>query len=356
VATANASYGCSNGTPTPAASSNVVSLSIGGGPPLTTSGPVSLPVGGVADVELNRTITTPTSVTQRAVEITVFGGPFTGADIVLGEATAGISGNPCATGTGGVPVDSTPPVISGTPTAGKTLTCSTGTWTNNPTRFTYQWSRDGTPIAGATNSTYTVRTLDEGLTLTCTVTAYNAAGAGHPATSRGVGVPVPHVRGCPRATGRIGGRTLGLVRLGMTRLQARSVYRLNSRWATRNQDFFCLTPIGVRVGYPTGALLRTLSRSESARVSGRVVMALSANAHYALRGVRPGATLRAARRALGAGNLFHIGLNFWYFAPQGSWTAVLKVRHGIVLEVGVADGRLTRSRRAQLTFIGGPAR
>ncbi len=357
VATASALYACSAGTPTPQSSSSVVNLRLGG-TPITVSGTYSLPllIGGVATVQLNETIPTGSSVTRRAVDITVLGGVDDGVHIVLAEATAGISGNPCATGSGGgVPVDSTPPVISGTPTAGTTLSCSTGTWTNTPTSFTYQWSRDGTPIAGATNSTYTVRTLDEGLTLTCTVTAYNAAGAGPPATSRGVGVRVPHVRGCPRATGRIGGRTLGLVRLGMTRPQARRVYRLNSTWAKGNQDFFCLTPIGVRVEYASNGMMTRLSRNARQARLGRVVLALTANAYYALDGVRPGATLKAARRALGAGNLFHIGVNWWYFVPHGSWTAVLKLHHGtpqsVIAEVGIADGRLTNSRKAQLAFI-----
>jgi hypothetical protein len=65
------------------------------------------------------------------------------------------------------------PAISGVAAAGEALSCSTGTWSGTVTRYTYQWSIEGTPIAGATSSTYTVLTSDEGHTLTCTVTAYN---------------------------------------------------------------------------------------------------------------------------------------------------------------------------------------
>ena len=124
-------------SPTPQSSSQVVNLKIGAGAPITSSGPVTLPIGGLADVELNQTITTATSVTQRAVDITVLSGVDAGANIVLGEASAGISGNPCSTdGTGGGgggngggqrPVDTALPIISGTAKAGATLTCSTGT-------------------------------------------------------------------------------------------------------------------------------------------------------------------------------------------------------------------------------------
>jgi hypothetical protein len=231
------------------------------------------------------------------------------------------------------------------------LSCSTGAWSSSPTGFAYQWSRDGTPIARATTPTYTVQTGDEGLTLTCTVVASSAAGSGSPATSNGVTVDVPFVRRCPGATGQLSGRTLGLVRLGMTRGQARRAFTHSSDRGKRFEDFFCLTPSGVRVGYASDALRKTLSRGERKRVRGRVVLALTANGFYALRGVRPGVTLAVAARTLGTGAPFHIGLNFWYMADNGTSTAVLKVRDGIVEEVGIADARLTQSVKAQRAFI-----
>ena len=243
------------------------------------------------------------------------------------------------------------PSITGSARAGKAVVCATGSWTNSPTAFTYRWSRDGTPIVGATGVSYRVRTSDEGLTLTCTVTASNAAGAGAPATSKGVAVPVPFVRGCPRATGRLRGTTLGLVRLGMTPTLARHAYRRSSRRGKRYEEFFCLTPIGVRVGYGSPALLKPLSPGLRKRVRGRVVWASTASAYYSVHGIRAGATVAAAAKALKLGRPFHIGLNFWYLAPNGSSTSVLKVRHGIVQEIGIGDKRLTRGHKAQLSFL-----
>jgi hypothetical protein len=88
------------------------------------------------------------------------------------------------TGTGtGVPVNTAAPTISGTPQVGQTLTASTGTWTNSPTSFTYQWNRAGTAIGGATAATYVPVTADVGNTLTVTVTATNGTGSSTPATS-----------------------------------------------------------------------------------------------------------------------------------------------------------------------------
>jgi hypothetical protein len=66
---------------------------------------------------------------------------------------------------------------------GQTLTATTGTWTHNPTSFTYQWNRAGTAIGGATASTYVPVTGDLGNTLTVSVVATNSGGSSSPATS-----------------------------------------------------------------------------------------------------------------------------------------------------------------------------
>jgi hypothetical protein len=90
------------------------------------------------------------------------------------------------------PVNTALPKISGTPTQGKTLTASTGTWTNHPTSYSYQWERcDGGGAAcqsvnGQATSTYLAGTADVGSTLRVSVTASNGA-ASAPATSAQVG-------------------------------------------------------------------------------------------------------------------------------------------------------------------------
>lgn len=113
-------------------------------------------------------------------------------------------------------------------------------------------------------------------------------------------------------------------------------------------DFFCLTPIGIQAGYPSASLLHRLSKMERRRVQGRVVLLLTANPRYALRGAHQGAKLARVARRLKLGPGVKIGLNTWYFAPNGASHGVLKVRRGIIQEIGIADKRLTTGKRAVL--------
>ncbi len=74
------------------------------------------------------------------------------------------------------PVNTAAPMLSGNPAPGQTLTCSAGTWSGNPSGFSYAWFRDGVAIAGETASTYVVQAGDQGHSLSCQVTASNRGG------------------------------------------------------------------------------------------------------------------------------------------------------------------------------------
>ncbi len=110
-------------------------------------------------------------------------GGFTFWTAPADDSTGGPVGQP--------PVNTVAPQIQGTPTQGQTVTCSQGTWTNSPTGYSYVWQRNGSPIAGATSSSYVIQAADVGQNLTCVVTASNAAGSGQ-ASSAAV-VPVASV-------------------------------------------------------------------------------------------------------------------------------------------------------------------
>jgi hypothetical protein len=159
--------------------------------------------------------------------------------------------------------------------------------------------------------------------------------------------------GCPKATGRLHGTTLGMLRLGMTRAKAEAVFPHRVVHSSRYQDVFCLSPVGIRVGFASAKLLRTLPRRERGRVRGRIVWISTANRVYSLYGVPPGAHLKRVTRRLKASRAFHVGRNFWYFSPAGASTAVLKVRHGVIEELGIAGRSLVKTRRQRLNFLHG---
>jgi hypothetical protein len=156
---------------------------------------------------------------------------------------------------------------------------------------------------------------------------------------------------CARASGRLAGRSVGPLRLGMTRAQADRAITRSADRHKRYEQFFCLTPIGIRVGYASPRLLRTVSPGVAKAITGRVVWISTDDPRYALLGVRAGASVRQAAKHLKLEPPFYIGRNDWYLAPIGSSTAVLKVRHRVVQEVGIADRQLTSGRTMQRTFL-----
>lgn len=68
-------------------------------------------------------------------------------------------------------VNTTLPKVTGTPSAGQTLTCSPGSWTPKASNYKYLWLKNGTKISGATAKTYTVPGTATGKKIGCKVTA-----------------------------------------------------------------------------------------------------------------------------------------------------------------------------------------
>jgi putative CocE/NonD family hydrolase len=179
-----------------------------------------------------------------------------------------------------------------------------------------------------------------------------------PLISARTSVPVapPTPLGCPAASGRLNGARLGPARLGMTRKQVRRAFPDNSTSSTRGRaymDFFCLSKSGIRVGFPSPRLLRSLPGAKRANYKGHVILALTASHSYALHGVRIGASLHAVAKKLHASPAYVVGLNTWYLTPNGPSRGILKVRHGKIQEIGVANQALTGSPAQIKRFLRG---
>src|SRR5205823_5634325 len=98
---------------------------------------------------------------------------------------------------GAAPSNETPPTITGEARQGQTLSEVHGTWTNNPTSYTYQWlqcdsaGNSCTNISGAEGQTYVPVEGDAGHKLRVQETASNAGGPGQAATSEATAVVLP---------------------------------------------------------------------------------------------------------------------------------------------------------------------
>jgi RHS repeat-associated protein len=87
------------------------------------------------------------------------------------------------------PTNTSVPTITGTAQQGQTLTEHHGSWTGEPTSYSYQWQQCNVlgegclPIAGATSQTYVPVLGDVGHTLTVQEKATNSSGTSEPASS-----------------------------------------------------------------------------------------------------------------------------------------------------------------------------
>ncbi|MBB4230057.1 GDSL-type esterase/lipase family protein [Rhizobium mongolense] len=75
------------------------------------------------------------------------------------------------------PANTTAPAITGTAQVDQTLTGSNGTWSNDPTSFTYQWTRNSVDILGENDLTYTLVEADIDQMIGFKVTASNSGGS-----------------------------------------------------------------------------------------------------------------------------------------------------------------------------------
>ncbi|MDM7855310.1 hypothetical protein [Cellulomonas alba] len=83
------------------------------------------------------------------------------------------------------------PTISGSSQVGSTLTLHRGTWTPAASSYSYRWLRNGSPISGATKSTYKVTSTDRGKYLSVRVTGKASGYTTKVVTSSSVKATVP---------------------------------------------------------------------------------------------------------------------------------------------------------------------
>ena len=159
------------------------------------------------------------------------------------------------------------------------------------------------------------------------------------------------LRTCGMPNGSLSGRRVGTARLGVLRRTNQRAFP-SFRRSRRSIDRFCIVGGGVtRVGYPLRGLLRRVSSRVRRRVRGRAILALTSSRVYSARGVRAGSSARLMRRRHRRLQRIRIGRNLWYLKRSRQATLLFKVRGGRVRELGLAERRLTGSRRARVRFL-----
>jgi beta-glucosidase len=211
---------------------------------------------------------------------------------------------------------------------------STHTWTVSPGCYTVAIGHDERDIAAQQ---------------VLAVDGAHCAGAAASVTVASGSDTVPY--SCYSPSGSLTGTQLGPLRLGMLRRTVRGHFVDRPRRSRSDMDFFCAGRRGVRAGYPSATLLRSLSRSQRRSDSRRAVLILTANHYFALRGARPDTRLAKVARRLHVGQPFVVGLNRWYLFADGTARGVFKVRRGTIQEVGIASRSLTSTRAKTRRFI-----
>jgi acyl-homoserine-lactone acylase len=154
---------------------------------------------------------------------------------------------------------------------------------------------------------------------------------------------------CPSPTGAQSGTRLGPLSLGLTRRRARmKLSRVASR-SHRWTDYFCVGGGGIRVGYGRRSQLRSLP-GRPLSLTNRIVWMTTANRHYRLDGLAPGARFSSARHLHPRGPIA-VGRAKWYLVPDGPATGLLEVARGRISGIGIALRRPIGLRGA---LVSGP--
>ena len=149
--------------------------------------------GGAADTPLSFSLTGLTPRTAYEYRVVATNPTDTTAGDVLTLTTPPLP----------IPLNTSPPVISGVTTQRQSIATSNGSWANSPTSYAYQWQdcdrrgKNCSDIRRANSNIYVLTASDVGHRVRSVVTAGNAGGSAQAASAHSAIVAAPPPRGVP---------------------------------------------------------------------------------------------------------------------------------------------------------------
>jgi pimeloyl-ACP methyl ester carboxylesterase len=167
-----------------------------------------------------------------------------------------------------------------------------------------------------------------------------------PAASGGGPGATPGKR-CVGLRGRPRGRRLGPARIGRSRAKQRRLLRGRTRTTHGRVDRYCVKGgRTLRIGYPTRRFAR-----QSGAARNRALMIVTSSRRVSVAGVRPGITVSQLRKRLRGERRFRTKRNVWFVTRGKGAAHVYRTRRKRLLEVGIADARMTGGVRATKRFL-----
>ncbi|MGI8845929.1 MAG: metallophosphoesterase family protein [Thermoleophilaceae bacterium] len=158
---------------------------------------------------------------------------------------------------------------------------------------------------------------------------------------------------CAVAVNRVSGHTADRSVLGRKRTLNRKAYpKASLKAKSAAIDRFCLVGgANARSGYPTTGLLESLTRGERRRVSGRTVLSVTSAKTTKVQGIKVGSPTSSVARRLRNEKRYTVGTSVFFLAPASKSRILIQVRRGKVVQLGLADKKLTASATGAKRYL-----
>ena len=160
------------------------------------------------------------------------------------------------------------------------------------------------------------------------------------------------VRTCISTKGGVKSTGIAAARLARKRAKQRATV-FGTRFKDRQGlDRYCVSGGGIlRAGYPTSRLSSKLKRKTRKRIKSRAIVLLSSSKKFKIRKIRRGTSVKTLRKRLRGERRVRVGKYTWYYAKGKRSRLLFRTRKGKVESVGIANKRLTTTRRGTVRLL-----